>query len=111
MEPQPKPPMGPQGQGEPQEEGGGAKQVVTSINNNLLKLKELIGGVPSVSDEVKAELDALIQGYQGLIQKIAGGGQGQPGPGAAAPSEGPMPPRGGMGRASSMGGPGAKPAM
>jgi hypothetical protein len=110
-----KPPMGPppgEGQEMGGDDGGGAKAVVTSINNGLMKLKEMVSSVPSVSDDTKAKLDSLIQGYQSLIQEIAGGGGGEPAPGPSGPGpQGPPPPRGGMGRATAMGGINGKPAM
>lgn len=88
----------------------GITGVITGIHTNLLKLKEVLGAVPQVPDQVKGQLEGLIAGYRefvgGLSKSVQGGAQEQapapeqqsaPAPAAPQrpPMRGPMPMMGG----------------
>lgn len=105
--PQPQQPEAQEPQGEEQVSGG-VQGLIVGIHNNLLKFKELIGSVPEVPEQIKAQLDGVISGYKGVVDSIAGGGQQQPAPQPQAPA-GPQPVS--KGQMPMSGGKGAVPAL
>lgn len=105
----------------PQEGGGGESKgvqtLITGIHSDMLKFKEVLGGVQSVPEQLTSQLDGLIQGYRDFVtalSKVLGGGA-DAAPQAPAPGgEGPLPvaPKPGpRGMSPGMGGPRGVPAM
>lgn len=80
---------------EGEQEGGGVKELMIGINNNLLKFKEILSSASQIPDEVKTQLDAVIDSYKGFVQALAqaagGQPQGEPPAGESQPVEGRKP--------------------
>ena len=86
--------------------------LLVGIHNGLLKFKDLLSSTPEIPDQVKAQLDGVIQGYTGVLDAIKSVGQGGEQPPAqpqAAPASGPAPVS--KGPVPMNGGKGAVPAM
>lgn len=65
---------------------GGAANLVTDINSNLMKLMEMVQSTPAVSPEEKQQLGSIITEYQAFVQ-----GLGEA-PGAKKPQAAPQAP-------------------
>lgn len=102
-------PQQPEAQG--QDSSKGVQGLITGINTDMLKFKEVLMSVPSIPEEQKAQLDSLIQGYQQFVMGLAKAG-GQPQAPQAPQAQAPAPKvtQPGGGRMMPMsGGPGAVP--
>lgn len=91
MEEEQAPPEGAQQQAQ-----SGIGQLVQGIGQGLMKFRQVMEKV-QVPDEAKAELDGIIQAYEGLISKLSG------------QAEAPQPPQGPRGAVSMEGGVNGRP--
>jgi hypothetical protein len=82
MEPQgaPAPAPDPAAQGQGQSPGSASK-LVTSINDQLQQLMQLVAGSDAVDEDDKAQLGSIIQGFQGFVDGLGQSkGKGASGP-------------------------------
>lgn len=89
------------GPGQEQAAGGGEagpeqlKQAVVGAHENLLKFQTILSESPNVSDDLKQQLDGIVNGYREFVQNLVGsGGKGTPaqGPQGAPAAPGPKGP-------------------
>ncbi len=66
---------------QPQQEAGGASQMVSSIHSELSKLMQMMGQSPAVAPEDKQQLAQIIQSFESFVEGLgsAPGKQAQPG--------------------------------
>lgn len=84
----------------PPAEGGqeqsqdGFQGLVTGVHTDMLKIKSVLDKVPNIPDEMKAQLDGVIDAYKNVIVGIAQAAQGGQAPAPEAPAEAPPAPAG-----------------
>ena len=68
---------------------GDLKGTIVGVNSGLMKFKEAIQGVQEIPQDLKGQLDNIIQQYQQFVQSLAQAGQQ---PAEAPPMEEAAPP-------------------
>jgi hypothetical protein len=76
-------------EGAPQDsQGGGASQLVSGINSQLMQLMDIVGQSPAVDEADKHALQGVVQGFQSFVDGLGSAKAGEPQGGVTSPEAG-----------------------